>query len=147
MNDAVTVGGIERHGDLGGDSQGAIERQRAARQAFASVSPSSSSITRNATPSCSPMSNGADVRMTDPGDGASLTPETFELPWTCARRRPDRLDRHESIQPRILRAIDFPHAPRIEKRQHFVGSDARARRERHSRWWFAGTVIVAFLTR
>ena len=59
----------------------------------------------------------ADVRMIDPGNGASFTREAFELGRAGVGERPDRLDGHEPIEARIPRAIDFSHAPVIEEPQ------------------------------
>ena len=142
VNDAVTVCSVERLGDLGGDGQGPLERQRAARQ-FGRERLAIEQLHHQERHAVllADVEQGADVRMIDPGDGASLTPEALELPRTRARRRSDRLDRHESIQSRILRAIDFAHAPGVEERQHFVGSDARTRLERHNSWQFGELLL------
>ena len=56
MDDALAVGRIQRLGDLDGDAEGLSTGNGAMVSRSASVSPSSNSITRKATPSCSPTS-------------------------------------------------------------------------------------------
>jgi hypothetical protein len=63
---------------------------------------------------------GADVRMIQGGDGARLALEALAGRGIAADMRGEDLDRNHSIESRVARAIDLPHAAGPKGRYDFV---------------------------
>ena len=87
-----------------------------------SVSPSSSSVTANGTPSSRPTSWMA--RMLGCDSAATARASRSKRARQSGSRgdgRRKHLDRHLAAQPRVARPVDLAHAARAERREDLVG--------------------------
>ena len=118
---------LERVGNLDGDLQRLVERQRALRQASASVSPSRYSMTRNAVPSLlADVVEGADVRMVELRDRPRLALEALAELRIGRERVGQDLDRDGAIEARVAGPVDLAHAAGAEGGEDFVRAEAGA---------------------
>ncbi len=72
-----------------------------------------------------------DVGVVQDSGRARLLLEPAEPVRVVREGRGQHLDGHVAPEPRILRAIDLSHPARAERRNDFVGAEARTGRERH----------------
>ena len=122
----------ERVGDLDGDLA-APDRPaaRRVRAASASVSPSSSSMTRNAHRrrrlARPDVVERADVRMRQLRDGPRLALEALAAARVVGEIAGEHLDRDVAIEPRVARAIDLAHAAGAERPEDLERAEPAAR--------------------
>ena len=120
MNDALLMRGFECFGDLLGDRECLIERDRPCAMRSASVGPSTSSIT---SARCRPIFEAVDrgdVGMVQRGKTSASRSTGPGVPCR-ARTLGEDLDRHVAIQPGIARAIDLAHPTHTDLGDDFIG--------------------------
>src|SRR4029453_6279139 len=74
---------------------------------------------------------GADVRVTEAGDGAGLALESGPRSGVRAHVPGQHLDRHVPPEPGIPRAVHLAHAARTKQSGDLERPELRARGERH----------------
>ena len=129
MNDALLVRGFERLGNLLRNRQRLIERHRAVRDAIGQRwsldqlhdQPAHAIGLLEAI-------HVRDVGVIQRGKCPGLALESGETFLVVHEGVRQHLDRDVATQARISRAIDLPHPASAEKREDFVGPEARARR-------------------
>jgi hypothetical protein len=128
MDDALSVRGVERVGNLPGDRQRLVERQGAARDAPGEVLAldqlHDERVLFDAV-------NGRDVRMIEGRErgGFALEPRPpLRVGRPC--RRQD-LDRDVALQARVLRAVHLAHSACPERTEDLVGAEPGTRGEAH----------------
>ena len=128
MRDALPVRLVERVGDLGGDLQGLVERERAlfkARGERLAVEMRHHQVV--SAVDAADVVNTADVRMVQGRDGACLALETrSRKSVSLAGSAGEDLDGDGAIEPRVPRSIDFTHAARPKGGEDLVRAEAGA---------------------
>ena len=121
MDDALLVRGSERIGDLRGDVQRFLERNRALRIRSASVAFDELHHQEVRTD----IEETADVRVIERGDQSCLAFESL------AEALGGHLDGHVAAQARIARAIHFTHSARADLGDDLVRTQFLAYGKRH----------------
>ena len=127
VNDALFVRGFERLGDLLRDGQRLVERDRAPRDALRQVlALDELHHQRGDAPTFFEPVDARDVRMVQRGEGLGFAREPRQAVGIMRERFGQDLDRDVTIQLRVARAEDLPHAAFADRRDDFVDAEARA---------------------
>jgi hypothetical protein len=128
MDDALPVRAVERRGDVDGDAQRALERQRAARdQAGQRLALEQLHDQIRRRPFAADVVERADVRMIQRRDRARLALEARAQVLALGDALRQDFDRYLPVEARVARAVDLAHAAGAEARQHFVWSQSGPR--------------------
>src|SRR5207253_1610501 len=126
MDDAEAVRGIERAGDVGGDAQRVAQRQRPARERVGERLPLQVLHDEVVDAVLMPdVVERADVRMVQPRDRPRLPLETLAQRRARGELRRQDFDGDVAAEARVAGAIDLAHAAGAERRDDFVGTEAR----------------------
>jgi len=77
--------------------------------------------------------DGADMRMIEAGDGASLALESLAQIGAVRHVVRQYLDRDGALQPRVPGLVNLTHPSRTQRRFNLVGSEFHAQGEGHNR--------------
>jgi hypothetical protein len=132
MNDTLTVGLVQRVGDLDAMSQRLLHREWTLLQAVRERLPLQLFHDQEVDVALVPdVVQHADVRVVEGGNRPRLALEALAQGGVVGDVRRQDLDGHAAIQPRVACAIDFAHPPGGEQSQDLVGTESRAGRQRH----------------
>jgi hypothetical protein len=134
MHQAVRVRVRERFGDLHGDRDRFIRRQRAAHHAIGqrlALEVFHDEVIEIAV--APDVVDAADIGMLEMRHRLRFTLESLARFRRHARAADDDLDRDRSIQTRIARAIHLAHAALADRLDNLVGAESNAGGEDHSR--------------
>ncbi len=111
VDDALVVRAREPFGDLGGDFEGAVRRQRAARGQVAQLL-AAHQLHRDEVDAVGFVDrvDDRDVRMFERGGSARLLNEPLAPVGVGHQLRRQHLERHLAVQAQVERAIDDAHA-------------------------------------
>ncbi len=135
VDDTALVGVLEGLGDLAGDRQRLVERQRAARQPIGQGRAldqlhDQEAERRGRVRRLEGVEHG-DARVVERGQDLGLALEAAQPVGVGGDRLGQHLDRHLAVEPRVARPVDLAHAAGAERGEDFVGAEARAQGERH----------------
>jgi hypothetical protein len=134
VDDSLLVGCRQATGDLDGVVEGRLRGQRAPIEAR----PESLALEKlqddvgNAV-LLAGVEHGHEVRMVEHAQRLCFLLETAETVAIRGRIRGQDLDRHVPPQAGVAGAVDLTHASLAQRGKHLVGTEARARCERHDR--------------
>ena len=132
MDDALLVRRFERVGDLPGDPDRFIDRQRTARQPIRqrlSVHELEDEALRRA--GGLEAVDGRDLRVIQRGEDLRLTLEAREAVGVLAERGRQDFQRDVATERHIARAIHLAHPAGAERRDDFIGAEASTRTQGH----------------
>jgi hypothetical protein len=133
VDDARAVRPLERVGDLDAEPQDLLERQRPRVEAIRERAPFEELHDEVVDAVLVPdVVKRADVRMGQGRDGLRLALEARPRVGILRKMRGKDLDRDETVEPRVARAIHLAHAPGSERGDDLVRTEARARGQAHS---------------
>ena len=127
MDDALLVRALHRIGDLPGDRERLVDVERSAlhalcqREAFDELEDE-----RLAALDVLDAVNAGDVSMIERRKDPGFTLEPAQAVLIERERRREDLDRDVTLEPRIVRPVDFAHPAGAQPADHLVGSDAAA---------------------
>ena len=117
MDDAVIVGGFERVGDLAGDGEHLVQRERPAGNARGEVFAVDQLHHQRGTFQAVDL---GDVGMVQGREGVSLALEPGKPVWIAGEDVRQDFDRDVPMQLRVASAVDFAHPPGAEGVLDFV---------------------------
>ena len=127
MNDPLLVRGFERLGDLLGDWQRLVERNRAARNALRQIlALDEFHDERRDVGGLLETVDRRDVRMVEGREHFGFALKAREAIRIAGDRRGQHFDRHRPLQIAVGRAIDLAHAAGADGGDDLIGTEARA---------------------
>ena len=125
MDDPLLVRGFKRYGNLSGDGQRFVNRDRPARDALREILALDQlhHESLHAVGVLEPVDRG-DVRMIQRGEDFRFALKAGQAVGVGCERRWKDLDGDVTLQLRIARAIDLAHAPGPKGGKDFVGGSA-----------------------
>ena len=134
MDDALAVRLVERVGDLAGDGQGLVERQRALLEAHGQRLPVEERHHEVVgTAGVADVVEAAGMGMVKGGDSARFAFEAAATAAIAGDLANQDLDGDVAAEPRVTRAIHLAHAAGTQRGEHFVRAEACSRCEGHFR--------------
>ena len=112
---------VERIGNLDGELQHLLDRQRTFRRRCASVSPSILHHKIIDIVLVTGVVEGADVRMVQAGDGFRFAVESFAQFRMVGEVVGKNLDGDDSIEARVASFVNLAHSARTDGGEDFVG--------------------------
>lgn len=134
VDDARAVRGIERVGDLAGDSQGFVERQCAVRESRREVL--AFDKFHHDGPEAVDGFHAVDLRDARVVQGSQrpgFTIEADQALGIAGELRRQQFQRDRTIECRVVREIDLTHPTRTDPRDHVVPAESAARGKGHGR--------------
>ena len=128
----MTMGLIQRLGDLDGVIERLIERQRPLAIRAARFSPSRYSMTRKSGHRAANVIDRADMRVLRAATVRASRSKRSRYSGFPERLRGQHFDRDGAVETFVARAINLAHAARADGRENFVGSQMAARFNCHS---------------